>query len=288
MRWQGRKQSDNIEDRRGSGSGGGGFPGGRGGMGLGGLIVVLIGYFVFGVDLTGMVSGNSAPSAQVASQQSAGPVQQTGEEAQLRELSGVVLASTEEAWAAYFQKHGATYREPKMVLYRGATSTACGTGQSAMGPFYCPADEKVYLDLAFYDDMKNQLRAEGDFAFAYVIAHEVGHHVQNLLGINQKVSQAQRSGSKKQANQLSVALELQADCFAGVWGQHVQKQGLLEIGDVEKAMNAAAAVGDDRLQQQATGRVVPDSFTHGSSEQRMQWFNRGFQSGDPAQCNTFG
>ena len=288
MRWQGRKQSNNIEDRRGSGSGGGGFPGGRGGMGLGGLIVVLIGYFVFGVDLTGMVSGNSAPSAQVASQQSAGPVKQTGEEAQLRELSGVVLASTEEAWAAYFQKHGATYREPKMVLYRGATSTACGTGQSAMGPFYCPADEKVYLDLAFYDDMKNQLRAEGDFAIAYVIAHEVGHHVQNLLGINQKVSQAQRSSSKKQANQLSVALELQADCFAGVWGQHVQKQGLLEIGDVEKAMNAAAAVGDDRLQQQATGRVVPDSFTHGSSEQRMQWFNRGFQSGDPAQCNTFG
>ena len=288
MRWQGRKQSNNIEDRRGSGSGGGGFPGGRGGMGLGGLIVVLIGYFVFGVDLTGMVSGNSAPNAQVASQQSAGPVKQTGEEAQLRELSGVVLASTEEAWAAYFQKHGATYREPKMVLYRGATSTACGTGQSAMGPFYCPADEKVYLDLAFYDDMKNQLHAEGDFAFAYVIAHEVGHHVQNLLGINQKVSQAQRSSSKKQANQLSVALELQADCFAGVWGQHVQKQGLLEIGDVEKAMNAAAAVGDDRLQQQATGRVVPDSFTHGSSEQRMQWFNRGFQSGDPAQCNTFG
>ena len=287
MRWQGRKQSDNIEDRRGSG-GGGGFPGGRGGMGFGGLIVVLIGYFVFGVDLTGMVSGNSAPTAQVATQQSAGPVKQTGEEAQLRELSGVVLASTEEAWAGYFQKHGATYREPKMVLYRGATSTACGTGQSAMGPFYCPADEKVYLDLAFYDDMKNQLRAEGDFAFAYVIAHEVGHHVQNLLGINQKVSQAQRSGSKKQANQLSVALELQADCFAGVWGQHVQKQGLLEIGDVEKAMNAAAAVGDDRLQQQATGRVVPDSFTHGSSEQRMQWFNRGFQSGDPAQCNTFG
>ena len=285
MRWQGRKQSDNIEDRRGSG--GGGFPGGRGGMGIGGIIIVLVGYFVFGVDLTGMVGGNTAPSAQVATQP-AGQVKQTGEEAQLRELSSVVLASTEESWAAYFQKHGATYREPKMVLYRGATSTACGTGQSAMGPFYCPADEKVYLDLAFYDDMKNQLGAEGDFAFAYVIAHEVGHHVQNLLGINQKVSQAQRSSSKKQANQLSVALELQADCFAGVWGQHVQKQGLLEIGDVEKAMNAAAAVGDDRLQQQATGRVVPDSFTHGSSEQRMQWFNRGFQSGDPAQCNTFG
>ena len=286
MRWQGRKQSDNIEDRRGSG-GGGGFPGGRGGMGIGGIIIVLVGYFVFGVDLTGMVGGNTAPSAQVANQP-AGPVKQTGEEAQLRELSSVVLASTEESWASYFQKHGATYREPKMVLYRGATSTACGTGQSAMGPFYCPADEKVYLDLAFYDDMKNQLGAEGDFAFAYVIAHEVGHHVQNLLGINQKVSQAQRSGSKKQANQLSVALELQADCFAGVWGQYVQKQGLLEMGDVEKAMNAAAAVGDDRLQQQATGRIVPDSFTHGSSQQRMQWFNSGFQSGDPEQCNTFG
>ena len=286
MRWQGRKQSDNIEDRRASG-GGGGFPGGRGGMGIGGIIIVLVGYFVFGVDLTGMVGGNTAPSAQVANQP-AGPVKQTSEEAQLRELSSVVLASTEESWASYFQKHGATYREPKMVLYRGATSTACGTGQSAMGPFYCPADEKVYLDLAFYDDMKNQLGAEGDFAFAYVIAHEVGHHVQNLLGINQKVSQAQRSGSKKQANQLSVALELQADGFAGVWGQYVQKQGLLEMGDVEKAMNAAAAVGDDRLQQQATGRIVPDSFTHGSSQQRMQWFNRGFQSGDPEQCNTFG
>ena len=283
MRWQGRKQSDNIEDRRGSS---GGFPGGKGGLGIGGIIIVLIGYFVFGVDLSGTVAGNSG-SQQVSTQQQ-GPVQESGEEAQLRELSGVVLASTEEAWSAYFQQHNARYREPKMVLYRGSTQTACGAGQSAMGPFYCPADEKVYLDLAFYDDMKNQLGAEGDFAFAYVIAHEVGHHVQNLLGINQQVSQAQRSGNKKQANQLSVKLELQADCFAGVWGQYVQKQGLLEVGDVQKAMNAAAAVGDDRLQQQSTGRVVPDSFTHGSSEQRMQWFNRGFESGNPDQCNTFG
>ena len=286
MRWQGQKQSDNIEDRRGSS--GGGFPGGKGGMGIGGIIIVLIGYFVFGVDLTGVVGGDSgAPQQQVSTQQR-GPVQESNEEAQLRQLSGVVLASTEEAWSQYFQKHGAQYREPKMVLYRGATQTACGTGQSAMGPFYCPADEKVYLDLSFYDDMKHQLGAEGDFAFAYVIAHEVGHHVQNLLGINQKVTQAQRSGNQKMANQLSVKLELQADCFAGVWGQYVNQKGLLEMGDVQKAMNAAAAVGDDRLQKRSTGRVVPDSFTHGSSEQRMQWFNRGYESGNPEQCKTFG
>lgn len=284
MRWQGRKQSNNIEDRRGSS---GGFPGGKGGMGIGGIIIVLIGYFVFGVDLTGVVGGGNVAQQQVSTQQQA-PVQQSGQEAQLRELAGVVLGSTEEAWAEYFQKHGARYQEPTMVLYRNATSTACGTGQSAMGPFYCPGDNKVYLDLSFYDDMKHQLGAEGDFAFAYVIAHEVGHHVQNLLGINQKVAQAQSRSSQKQANQLSVKLELQADCFAGVWGNYVQKQGLLEMGDVEKAMNAAAAVGDDRLQKRSSGRVVPDSFTHGSSDQRMQWFNRGMQSGDPAQCDTFG
>ena len=288
MRWQGRKQSDNIEDRRGSGSGGGRFPGGRGGMGFGGLIVVLIGYFVFGVDLTGMVSGNSAPTAQVATQQSAGPVKQTGEEAQLRELSGVVLASTEEAWAGYFQKHGATYREPKMVLYRGATSTACGTGQSAMGPFYCPADEKVYLDLAFYDDMKNQLRAEGDFAFAYVIAHEVGHHVQNLLGISEKMDQMRGRVSPTQYNALSVRLELQADCFAGVWAHKSQEsRQTLEAGDIESAMNAAAKIGDDALQRSQGGAVVPDSFTHGTSAQRQRWFNAGLQAGSIRACDTF-
>lgn len=285
MRWQGRKQSNNIEDRRGASGGG---LGGKGGLSIGGIAIVLIGYFVFGVDLTGVVGGGAVQSSHSTQSAQQRTVQQSGEEAQLRELAGVVLASTEDAWADYFKQHGTSYREPTMVLYRNATATACGTGQSAMGPFYCPGDEKVYLDLSFYDDMKNQLGAEGDFAFAYVIAHEVGHHVQNLLGINQKMRQAQQGASQKQANQLSVKLELQADCFAGVWGQYVEKQGLLEMGDLEKAINAAAAVGDDRLQQQASGRVVPDSFTHGTSEQRMQWFKRGFQSGNPNQCNTFG
>ena len=276
MRWENRRQSSNVEDRRGMSAG-------KKGTGIIGIIVLLVGMY-YGVDLSGVVGtpqiggGGAQPSTLEASQ-----------EAQLNQISRVVLAETEDSWGEYFARHNQRYVAPTLVLYTGATQSSCGTGQAAMGPFYCPNDQKVYLDLSFYEDMKTKLGAQGgDAAFAYVIAHEVGHHVQNLLGINQKVSQAQRSGSKKQANQLSVALELQADCFAGVWGQHVQKQGLLEIGDVEKAMNAAAAVGDDRLQQQATGRVVPDSFTHGSSEQRMQWFNRGFQSGDPAQCNTFG
>ena len=281
MRWKGERQSNNIEDRRGSSGGGGG----RGGLSITGIVIVLIGYFVFDVDLTDTVSvfDEEPATAQVSNE----PVRESNQEAELRGLTGMVLASTEDSWHAYFQKQGARYREPKLVLYRNATSTACGRGESAIGPFYCPADEKIYIDLSFYDDMK-ELGAEGDFAFAYVIAHEVGHHVQHLLGINDKVARQQQRMSEKKANQLSVKQELQADCFAGVWGNYVQNKGLLDVGDVQEAMDTAAAIGDDRLQQQGQGYVVPDSFTHGTSAQRMQWFNRGFKSGDPEQCNTFG
>ena len=208
------------------------------------------------------------------------------EEQELRSLSAVVLADTETTWQAYFGKNGQRYAEPVMVLDSGATHTACGTGQSAMGPFYCPNDHKVYLDLSFYNDMKNKLGAAGDTAFAYVIAHEVGHHVQNLLGILAKVNRAQQQNRTK-ANQLSVQLELQADCFAGIWGHQADKSGLFETGDLEEAFNAAEAVGDDRLQKRSQGYVVPDSFTHGTSAQRLAWFKRGLQSGDPSQCNTF-
>ncbi|MEY6296111.1 neutral zinc metallopeptidase, partial [Salmonella enterica subsp. enterica serovar Corvallis] len=179
-------------------------------------------------------------------------------------------------------------QQPKLVMYRGMTRTGCGAGQSVMGPFYCPADGTVYIDLSFYDDMKNKLGADGDFAQGYVIAHEVGHHVQKLLGIEPKVRQLQQNASQTEVNRLSVRMELQADCFAGVWGHSMQQQGVLEAGDLEEALNAAQAIGDDRLQQQGQGRVVPDSFTHGTSEQRYSWFKRGFDSGDPAQCNTFG
>lgn len=285
MRWKGQRQSNNIEDRRGNSSGGGGR--GGGGLSITGIVIILIGYFLFDVDLSDEVGALDNKESTSISQNAAPPAQESQQEADLRGLTGMVLASTEDSWGAYFKRHDAHYREPKLVLYRNATSTACGRGTSATGPFYCPADEKIYIDLSFYDDMKD-LGAEGDFAFAYVIAHEVGHHVQHLLGINEKVARQQERLSEKKANQLSVKQELQADCFAGVWGNYVGKQGLLEVGDVQEAMDTAAAIGDDRLQQQGQGHVVPDSFTHGTSAQRMQWFNRGFKSGDPDQCNTFG
>ncbi|OOF57542.1 KPN_02809 family neutral zinc metallopeptidase [Rodentibacter myodis] len=275
MRWQGRRESSNIEDRRGSG---GHFGGGKG-SGILGLIVLLVGAY-YGVDLSGLVgtpdfSGQSSQRLE------------TQEEQQLAGLSKVVLADTETIWGNYFKQMGYQYQEPTMVLYSGATSTACGTGQSAMGPFYCPNDQKVYLDLSFYNDMKNKLGAAGDSAFAYVIAHEVGHHVQNLLGVLGQVHRAQQSTDRKTANQLSVKLELQADCFAGVWANQAVKSGLFERGDEEKAFNAAEAVGDDRLQKRGQGYVVPDSFTHGTSAQRLTWFRKGLQSGNPQQCDTF-
>lgn len=285
MRWQGRRESDNVEDRRGqSGSpmgGGGGFrlPSGKGGIVL--LIIVLVaGYY--GADLTGMLTGEPV-SQQQTTQRSISP-----QDEEAAKFTKVILADTEDTWGAIFKDMGRQYPQPKLVMYRGATRTACGTGQSVMGPFYCPADSTVYIDLSFYDEMRNKLGAGGDFAQGYVIAHEVGHHVQKLLGIESKVRQLQQNASQAEANRLSVKMELQADCFAGVWGYNMQKQDYMETGDLQEALNAAEAIGDDRLQQQSQGRVVPDSFTHGTSQQRYTWFKRGFDSGDPAQCNTFG
>lgn len=285
MRWQGRRESDNVEDRRdqSSGLGGGGrqirLPRGKGGIAL--LIVVAVaGYY--GYDLTGLLTGGDvAPT----SQQQQRSVSANDDEA--AKFTKVILATTEDTWGKLFQQMNKQYVAPKLVMYRGATRTGCGTGQSVMGPFYCPADQTVYIDLSFYDEMKTKLGAGGDFAQGYVVAHEVGHHVQKLLGIEPKVREMQQGASEKQVNQLSVKMELQADCFAGVWGHYMQKENVLEAGDLQEALNAAEAIGDDRLQQKGQGRVVPDSFTHGTSEQRYTWFKRGFDGGDPGQCNTF-
>ncbi|RLM03344.1 neutral zinc metallopeptidase [Gibbsiella quercinecans] len=285
MRWQGRRESDNVEDRRGQSSGIGGGSGlrvpvgGKGGLVI--LVVVLVaGYY--GIDLTPLLNGGDVTTTQSQQSTSISP-----KDDELAKFTSVVLASTEDNWKEVFQKMGKTYQPPKLVMYRGATRTNCGTGQAAMGPFYCPADSTVYIDLSFYQDMKNKLGAGGDFAQAYVVAHEVGHHVQNLLGIERQVRQEQQGASQAEVNRLSVKMELQADCFAGVWGQYAEKQQFLEEGDLQEALNAAQAIGDDRLQQQSQGRVVPDSFTHGTSQQRYTWFKRGFDSGDPGQCNTF-
>ncbi|KMK51937.1 membrane protein [[Actinobacillus] muris] len=278
MRLENERESRNVEDRRGQ-SGGRRLVGGRKG-GILGFIILLVGAY-YGVDLSGIVNFGEGQYEQQ-------PHIASAEEQELNTLSRKVLYTTERIWGDYFKQNGMTYQAPTLVLYRGATGTACGTGQSVMGPFYCPADEKIYLDLAFYDDMKHKLRAAGDFAFAYVIAHEVGHHIQNKLGITQQTQRAQRNAtSQKAANQISVNVELQADCFAGVWGYQIQREGKLEAGDVEEAFLAAEAVGDDRLQQQSQGRVIPDSFTHGSSAQRLAWFRKGLQSGNPSVCNTF-
>lgn len=290
MRWQGRRESDNVEDRRDQNNGGGlpggtGFrlPSGKGGIIL--LIVVLVaGYY--GVDLTGLLTGGPIGQQQMQSQTQSRSISPNEDAA--AKFTSVILGTTEDTWSQIFKQRGMTYQPPKLVMYRGVTRTGCGTGQSVMGPFYCPADSTVYIDLSFYDEMHNKLGADGDFAQGYVIAHEVGHHVQKLLGIEPKVRARQQQVSQTQANHLSVSLELQADCFAGVWGHNMQEQGILEPGDLQEALNAAEAIGDDRLQQQSQGRVVPDSFTHGTSEQRYTWFKRGFDSGNPDQCNTFG
>jgi predicted metalloprotease len=287
MRWQGRRESDNVEDRRNQSQGG--FPGGGRGFrlprGKGGIILLIVivvaGYY--GYDLTPLLTGGGQSQLQQQSSRSINP-----NEDEAAKFTSVILATTEDTWSQQFQQMGKTYQKPKLVMYRGVTSTGCGTGQSAMGPFYCPADETVYIDLSFYDEMKNSLGADGDFAQGYVIAHEVGHHVQKLLGIEPKVRQMQQNASQTQANQLSVRMELQADCFAGVWGHGMQQQDILEVGDLQEALNAAEAIGDDRLQQRSQGQVVPDSFTHGTSEQRYTWFKRGYDSGDPKQCDTFG
>lgn len=282
MRLDDERESRNVEDRRGASNGGGRrMPIGKGKGGILSIIILLVGAY-YGVDLSGIVGLGQEPTQSQQSTISA------NEEAQLNTLSRKVLATTERVWGNYFRQNGMNYRDPTLVLYRGTTHTACGTGQSVMGPFYCPVDEKIYLDLSFYEDMKHQLRASGDFAFAYVIAHEVGHHIQQQLGITKQTQRLQQNASsQKVANKISVNVELQADCFAGVWGHQIQREGRLESGDVEEAFLAAEAVGDDRLQKQSQGRVIPDSFTHGSSAQRLAWFRKGLASGDPYVCNTF-
>ncbi|KAA9000141.1 neutral zinc metallopeptidase [Affinibrenneria salicis] len=281
MRWQGHRESDNVEDRRGQSGGGGGMriPL-RGKSGLVLLIIVLVaGYY--GVDLTPLLSGEPM-SGQPGTSRNVSP-----QDEEAAKFTSVIFAMTEETWQEQFNRMGKTWRAPGLVMYDGATVTGCGAGQSAVGPFYCPADRKVYIDLSFYHDLKMKLGADGDFAQGYVIAHEVGHHVQNLLGIEAKVRQMQQGASQAEVNRLSVKMELQADCFAGVWGHSMQRQDILEPGDLQEALNAAEAIGDDRLQQRSQGRVVPESFTHGSAAQRYGWFKRGYDSGDPAQCDTF-
>lgn len=283
MRWGGNRESENIEDRRG---GGGGMPmlgGGR--IGIGTIAIALIGWLVFDINPVTLLEAMSG-GGQMQVQQA--PAQRPPADDTMARFVSVVLADTEDVWRDIFRKQGAEYRDPRLVLFTGATPTACGTGQAAMGPFYCPADEKVYIDLGFYQTMKTQLGAPGDFAQAYVIAHEVGHHVQNLLGISEKVHAQRQRVSEKAGNALSVRQELQADCFAGVWAYHAQEaRQILESGDLEEALNAAAQIGDDTLQRSAGRAVVPDSFTHGSGKQRVRWFREGFESGDVRRCNTF-
>jgi uncharacterized protein len=278
---RGRRQSSNIEDRRGM------RPVRTGvGLSLGGVLFLVV-LSLFGINpLPFLGVATKAPEVQM--QDTGQPYQESPREAQTRELTAVVLADTEETWSALLPKYGVQYVEPKLVLFSGAVESACGTGQSAMGPFYCPLDQKVYLDMSFFDDLSQRFGAPGDFAQAYVIAHEVGHHVQNLVGTAEKVSAAQQRMSKADANAMSVRMELQADCYAGVWAHNAARsRQLLEPGDVEEGLRAASAIGDDRIQKQTQGRVVPDAFTHGSSEQRMRWFNRGLETGDPAACDTF-
>ena len=300
MRWRTGRRSDNIEDRRGipSRGGGGTFSGRRmpvgrrtatgGGLGL---VLVVVLALVFGVDPRLLLdTGGQGPLDQpvvVGDAPGAGGLAQSRQD-ELADFVSVVLADTEDTWNAIFRAGGADYREPRLVLFTDHVNSACGLSKAAMGPFYCPADEKVYIDLSFYDELQNRFRAPGDFAQAYVIAHEIGHHVQNLLGISDQVSRAQRAVGRSDSNRLSVMLELQADCYAGVWANHAQRaRQILEQGDIEEGLNAAAQIGDDRMQRRSGGFVMPDSFTHGSSEQRARWFRKGLATGDMATCNTF-
>lgn len=279
MKWEGNRESGNVEDRRGSGA----RLGGRS-IGIGTIVIALLGSYFLGINpmtIIGLLSGG-----QVQTQQA--PIQETPADDQMARFVRTVLADTEDTWGAIFRENGGTYQQPRLVLFTGRTPTACGTGDTAAGPFYCPGDQKIYIDLAFYQTMRERFHVASDFAQAYVIAHEVGHHVQHITGIMDKVDQVRRSGTEKQANAMSVRVELQADCFAGVWAHHADRaRGILEQGDVESALKAASAIGDDALQKQSQGYVVPDSFTHGTSEQRVRWFRQGIESGDLNTCNTF-
>ena len=278
---RGRRQSSNIEDRRGM------RPVRTGvGLSIGGVLFLVV-LSLLGINpLPFLGVATKAPDVQM--QETAQPYQETPEEAKLREMTAVVLADTEETWGAILPKYGIPYQEPALVLFNGVVQSACGTAQSAMGPFYCPLDKKVYIDMSFYHDLSQRFGAPGDFAQAYVIAHEVGHHVQNVVGTAGKVQAAQQRAGQAEANALSVRMELQADCYAGVWAHHAARsRQLLEAGDIEEGLNAASAIGDDRMQQMSQGRVVPDAFTHGTSEQRARWFRTGLQSGSIEACDTF-
>jgi len=279
MKWEGNRESDNVEDRRGSG-----FGFGRRSIGIGTIAIALVGSYFLGVDpltMLNLLSGGAAPQQQTQAHRP------PADDATARFVA-VVLADTEDVWGQVFRENGGNYAQPKLVLFSGRTPTACGTGDTAAGPFYCPGDQKVYLDLQFFQTMRERFHVASDFAEAYVIAHEVGHHVQNLTGIMDKVHGLRSKMSETQANALSVKVELQADCFAGVWAKRADKaRSILENGDVESALQAASAIGDDTLQRQSQGQVVPDSFTHGTSAQRVRWFTRGIESGDIKNCNTF-
>lgn len=282
MRWRGERQSDNVEDRRGMTVSRGVKVGGIGGLGL--VVLVVVGIFL-GIDPAVLLQlDENLPSSSVSTEQSERPAGNDD----MRNFVAVVLAETEDVWNDAFQKWGKAYREPNLVLFSGAVESACGMAGSAVGPFYCSSDQKVYLDLVFFEELHSKFGASGDFAQAYVIAHEVGHHVQTLLGITQKVTELQARASATERNRLSVMVELQADCLAGMWAHQAQKsRNILEAGDIEEGLNAASALGDDRIQKRTQGYVVPDGFTHGSSAQRVTWFKRGFEEGNFQACNTF-
>jgi hypothetical protein len=301
MRWQGRRESENVEDRRGTDGGGmgdsGGFGGysgggmripvGRGGLGIGGIVALLVVGWLLGINPLDLLSGDNSgggsfPVDQPEQGQRGAPSDTEGK------FVSTVLADTEDAWRKIFASMGRSYRDPTLVLFTGHTISGCGSASAATGPFYCPNDQKLYIDLAFYRELRDRFHAPGEFAEAYVIAHEVGHHVQNLLGTMAKASQLEQSSSQTAANRVSVRVELQADCYAGIWARSAQNEGIVEVGDVDAALRAAAAVGDDNLQRQAQGYVVPDSFTHGTSDERSRWFKQGFERGTLQACDTFG
>ncbi len=292
MKWDDNGPSQDLEDRRGesSGGGGGGFRLGGGRLGIGGFLVLLVLSVVFKTDLTGALGGGGAgpqPQTVPAAGRAASPVQTSAQEEELVKFMSFVLDDAQNNWAKVFADGNARYTRARLVLFRNQVDTGCGAAQSATGPFYCPADQKVYIDLGFYDELRRRFGAPGDFAQAYVLAHEIGHHIQNLLGTERKMRQLQQSNPGAR-NELSVRLELQADCFAGIWGKHAQAEGRLEDGDVDEALRAASAVGDDRISEMTGSAIRPESFTHGSAAQRTEWFRKGFDSGRIDACGTFG
>lgn len=300
MRWRGQRQSDNVEDRRSQGGGGRGFPGGgpgriripiggTGGGGLSGIVILVVLFFALracGIDPIQILNGGGVPGGGGQLTEEMNEPGQPAATDEMKQFVATVLADTEDAWNGIFQANGEQYVEPKLVLFSGQVRSACGFASAASGPFYCPNDQKVYLDTAFFRQLEQQFGASGDFAEAYVIAHEVGHHVQNLTGILPRFNQMRQQMTEAEANQMSMRIELQADCFAGVWGKFTQQKGLLEQGDLEEALNAAQKIGDDNIQKRTQGYVVPESFNHGTSQQRQTWFKRGFDSGKVQACDT--